>query len=343
MGKNRQIVLQLTEDGGIFRYGDAHDQAVVELDDALDRHEGGNLATTKFLAALRDIVERHPDFIDGHAHLGYALMDQGKPKLALEAAQRGLQLGEAAIPSGFSGNIEWGSFSNRPFLRAAHCVTVCHLRLGQRKDALAIMEKMLAWNPSDNQGVRLLIGAEYLRSGKTAKALSIFKKEAHHYPPYHYERALLHFMKGDHIAAATSLRHGFVANSYVAEILCGNPDPMPLAIWHGSNFAEPEVARQYVAQCADLWRKTSGAIEFLRWLHMHPAVLAERAAVFECKEGLLWERDFGRRGEYLDRETALISGIDDGISREIIVERSDRFDKPVWPWLYPLTQPRPFG
>ncbi|MEI8697021.1 MULTISPECIES: hypothetical protein [unclassified Mesorhizobium] len=196
-------------------------------------------------------------------------MEEGKPKLALQARLRGLEVGESAIPSGFTGPIEWGILENRPFLRAAQGSMLCQLRLGQRRKALALMEKILAWNPNDNQGIRHLIGSEYLRAGELEKADRIFADEAAHYPPYHYERALLQLRAGQPVSAATSLRHGFVANGYIAEILCGNPDPMPLAIWHGSNLAAPEIAREYLEHYGGLWQQTPGAIAFARWMHAH--------------------------------------------------------------------------
>ncbi|WP_026622771.1 tetratricopeptide (TPR) repeat protein (plasmid) [Ensifer sp. WSM1721] len=334
------VTFEIAGDDGIFRHGDAYGAIVDELDTALDRRESGGLSQARYLSALRDIVERHPHFIDGHAHLGSALLEQGKPKAALESCLRGLQLGENAIPGGFAGTIEWGFLENRPFLRAAHGAMLCRLHLGQRKEALALMEKMLAWNPNDNQGVRFLIGSEYLRAGMTAKASGIFRNEADQYPPYHYETGLLHFQAGNLIAAATSLRRGFVANGYVAEILSGNPDPMPLVIWHQSNLAEPEVAHDHIAQCGELWRTTEGAIAFLRWLHTHPKVMAERAAVFECMEALLWENDIDRRRKLLDRQDAAVAAIDDRLSTDIVVERSDRHGRSVLPWLYLQTRPR---
>lgn len=121
----------------------------------------------------------------------------------------------------------------------------------QHREALAILEKLLAWNPNDNQGVRYLIGSEYLRAGETEKAAVILEAEAHQYPPLHYELALLRFRAGDLVAAATSLRRGFVANGYIAEMLSGALAPAPLAIWHGWNFAEPETARDYLAHGGD--------------------------------------------------------------------------------------------
>lgn len=328
------VSFEILEDGGIFHHGDRYDEIVDEFEAAMDARDSGRLTDAKYVSTLKALVDRQPEFIDGHAHLGFALMDQGKPKLALQACLRGFEIGARVIPPEFSGVIEWGFLENRPFLRAAQGVVLCQLRLGQRREALALMEKMLRWNPNDNQGLRFIIGSEYLRAGDTAKAARIFETEAAQYPPYYYEAGLLHLMKGDRIAAATSLRQGFAANGYVAEMLCGNLDPMPLAIWHGSNLAEPDTARDYLDHHADLWRKMPEAIPFLHWLYTHPKVLAERSSVLECKEGLLWERDSDQRRKLLDQEEAALVAIDDQLSKEIIVERADRDGRMVAPWLY---------
>ena len=47
------------------------------------------------------------------------------------------------------------------------------------------------------------------------------------------------------MAAATSLRRGIVENGYIAEVLCGNPDPRLIGIWHGWAFVEPQHAKEY--------------------------------------------------------------------------------------------------
>lgn len=328
------LTLEIFDDGGVFRYGDGYEQLVEELDDALEQRDGGTLAPAKYVRTLKALVDHHPHFIDGHAHLGYALMEEGKPKLALQACLNGLEVGERAIPASYAGSIEWGFLENRPFLRAAHGVVLSQLRLGQRKDALRLMEKILAWNPNDNQGIRYLIGPEYLRAGETAKAECFFTDEAEHYPPYHYEHALLHLKAGDPVSAATKLRHGFVANGYIAEMLSGNPEPAALAIWHGTNLAEPETARDYLKQCGDLWQRTPDAVAFVRWLHIHPKVLAERVAVLECQEELLWEHDFEKRQTLVLREKAARARIDDVLSAEIVRKKPDRHGRLIEPWRY---------
>lgn len=118
------LTLEIFDDGGVFRYGDGYEQIVEELDDALEQRDGGTLAPAKYVRTLKALVDRHPHFIDGHAHLGYALMEEGKPKLALQACLQGLEVGERAIPAGYAGSIEWGFLENRPFLRAAHGVVL---------------------------------------------------------------------------------------------------------------------------------------------------------------------------------------------------------------------------
>jgi len=331
---NQTLALEITEDGGVFHHGDGYDEIGDQFDGALDQREAGAITAAKYIKILKALVERHPHFIDGHAHLGNALMEEGKPKLALQAWLRGFDLGERALPAGFAGLIEWGFLENRPFLRAAHGAALGHSRLRQHREALAILERMLAWNPNDNQGVRYLIGSEYLRAGETEKAERILADEAAGYPPLHYELALLHLRAGGFVAAATSLRRGFVANGYIAEMLCGNPDPAPLAIWHGSNFAEPETARDYLELGGDLWRRTPGAIAFLRWLHTHPKVLVERAGILEWQEALLWEHEVARRREIMDREDAARRRIDARLSEEIVRSRSDRNGRQISPWAY---------
>lgn len=332
------LALEIFEDGGVFRHGENHDEVVEKLDEALEQREAGRITPAKYLKTLKTLIEHYPHFIDGYAHLGNALMEEGKPKLALQACLRGLEVGERAIPSDFTGPIEWGFLENRPFLRAAQGAMLCQLRLSQRRDALVLMEKMLAWNPNDNQGIRHLIGSEYLRAGELEKADRIFADEAAHYPPYYYERALLQLRAGEPVSAATSLRHGFVANGYVAEILCGNLDPTPLAIWHDSNLAAPETAHEYVEHCSGLWHHTPGAITFVRWLHTHPKVMIERAGILECQEALLWEHDPIRRRKILDREDAARIRIDNALSEEIVQSRVDRYGRQVAPWLHQATR-----
>jgi hypothetical protein len=111
-------------------------------------------------------------------------------------------------------------------------------------------------------------------------------------------------------------------------------DPLPLAVWHGSSLAEPEVARSYAGHYADLWHTTPSALQFLRWVHMHPRMMSERAEFLTIKEALLWERDGEARRRLLDREDMLLDQIDDRLSLKIVAKRQDRYNRLVEPWVY---------
>lgn len=326
---------------GIFYWSD-RTAIIEEFHNTLDLYDDGKLSDRDYMSRLTELIDRNPDFIDGHAHVGYALLDQGKSRKALDACLRGVSIGESMMPENFDGYVEWLSLDNRPFLRAMHGAVLCYLQLRQRRNAVRLMEKMLKWNPNDNQGVRFLIGSEYLRLGEIDQARSILEKEAEYFPPYHYELSLLHLRSREWISAATSLRRGFAANGYIAEFLIGHLNLQPLAIWHGSSFSEPETALDYVQQYGALWRRSSLPISFLRWVHNHSKVLAERAAVQECMEELLWERDFEKRGVIVQRQDEILDGIDDRLSAEIVIKRQDRDGRAVYPWQYVIDASRFF-
>jgi tetratricopeptide (TPR) repeat protein len=318
---------------GCFDETDADRAAVERFDELLERRDGGELTETAYKSALADLIAEHPGFIDGHAHLGFALREEGKTKRALAACLAGMGVGEDALPAGYDGTLEWCWLENRPFLRAAHGVVLCRMALRQRSEATALMERMLRWNPGDNQGIRYLIGSEALRLGEIAKARRWLEAAASAYPPCRYDLALLQFRERDHAGAATTLRLGFLENLYVAEALLGMAEPMPLIIWHGSNFAEPEIAADYVRRHRDLWDRTPQAIAFLRWLFMHPQALRERAAMIEREQELHWETDTTKRRKLIDQQDAERVAIMTKSSTGLVGQRPARDGAMVMPWM----------
>ncbi|ECH1725689.1 tetratricopeptide repeat protein, partial [Salmonella enterica] len=206
--------------------------------------------------------------------------------------------------------------------------------LRRHKDAVTFIDKMLAYNPNDNQGSRYLLGSEVLRAGNKERAANIFDEYADNYPPYYYELALLHILNKEWVKAATALRHGFIANSYIAEMLCGNFHPQPLAIWHGTNFAEPEMATNYIEMYGELWFRYPEALAFVRWLFNHSSIMAERALLMKCSEDLFSERNFDARGQIIDRQHRLLAGIDHRLSTEIVKKVQNRQGQEIWPWMH---------
>ncbi|WP_415750904.1 tetratricopeptide repeat protein, partial [Escherichia coli] len=197
-------------------------------EEVLDAYDTDEISETSYINKLRRLAQREPDFIDIHAHLAYAFLEQNTPRKALNAALKGLTVGNRLIPEGFSGNIIWMHPDNQPFLRALYAAMLANVHLQRHQAAVMLIEKMLAYNPEDNQGARWLLGPELLRAGDHEQALSVLTEHSDEFSPCWYELGLLHFLNGELVKAATAFRRGFAANTYIAEILCGNLHPFPL-------------------------------------------------------------------------------------------------------------------
>jgi len=101
--------------------------------------------------------------LDAHAHLGNFVFDHF-PEKAIRHYEAGVRIGKLSLGEGFNGVLHWGCINNRPFLRCMHGYGLCLSRLGRLKEAEEVFTRMLWLNPSDNQGVRFLLG-EFKETG----------------------------------------------------------------------------------------------------------------------------------------------------------------------------------
>jgi tetratricopeptide (TPR) repeat protein len=102
---------------------------------------------------VMDTLLRDLRCLDAHAHLGSQLFDRS-PGRALVHYEIGVRIGEPLLPDGFDGVLAWSCLYNRPFLRCLHGYALCLWRLGRTKEAIGAFERILAFNPNDNQGAR---------------------------------------------------------------------------------------------------------------------------------------------------------------------------------------------
>jgi tetratricopeptide (TPR) repeat protein len=115
---------------------------------------------------LMDLCQADLRCLDAHAHLGNFDFDDG-PKDAIRHYEVGVRIGELSLGPDFDGLLPWGHIDNRPFLRCMHGFGLCLWRIGRFEEAERIFERMLWLNPSDNQGVRVLL--DEVRSKTTWK------------------------------------------------------------------------------------------------------------------------------------------------------------------------------
>jgi hypothetical protein len=106
---------------------------------------------------LMDLCQADLRCLDAHAHLGNFSFEW-RPKDAIRHYEAGYRIGELSLGEGFDGVLPWGWIDNRPLLRCMHGFGLCLWRLRRFADANRVFDRMLWLNPSDNQGVRFLIG-----------------------------------------------------------------------------------------------------------------------------------------------------------------------------------------
>ncbi|EJP0458787.1 bacterial transcriptional activator domain-containing protein, partial [Escherichia coli] len=162
-----------------------------EFEEVLDAYDTDEISETSYINKLRRLAQQEPDFIDIHAHLAYAFLEQNAPRKALNATLKGLAAGNRLIPESFSGEIIWMHPENRPYLRALYAAILANVHLQRHQDAIMLIEKILAYNPEDNQGTRWLLGSELLRTGDHERAFRVLNEYADEFSPYWYELGLL--------------------------------------------------------------------------------------------------------------------------------------------------------
>lgn len=125
------------------------------ITDSNDLKEAGDYAAARKL--LMDLCQADLRCLDAHAHLGNLVFDRW-PEDALRHYEVGLRIGELSLGPDFDGVLPWGLIDNRPFLRCMQGLGLCLWRLRRFDEAYHVFDRMLWLNPSDNQGIRFLIG-----------------------------------------------------------------------------------------------------------------------------------------------------------------------------------------
>jgi tetratricopeptide (TPR) repeat protein len=133
---------------------DSDDPFSDPIGESNDRKDSGDRAGAYKI--LMDLCQADLRCLDAHAHLGNLVFD-GRPEDAIRHYEAGFRIGELSFGEGFDGVLPWGWIDNRPLLRCMHGFGLCLWRLGRFEEAGRIFDRMLWLNPSDNQGVRLLV------------------------------------------------------------------------------------------------------------------------------------------------------------------------------------------
>jgi hypothetical protein len=125
---------------------------------------------------LMDALGMDLRVIDAHAHLGNMEFERS-PSRAVVHYEMGIRIGELSLPRGVDILLPWGRTYNRPFLRCLHGDGLCVWRAGDFAGARRVFERILSFNPNDNQGVRFCWLD--VRAGRTWEEMQAREEAAH--------------------------------------------------------------------------------------------------------------------------------------------------------------------
>lgn len=312
---------------GSFSRNWDHEQ---ELDQLMDSLSSGRINDKQALLHAQKLLAQHPGNLEIQNHLANRLWTLEMRDEATDVWAKAYKQACALIPKGFDGQIIWSEMDNRPFLRVAHGYLLGLMERGDAKAAQKLAQKLLAWCPADNLGVRMLMGDISMMLGDTRSALAHFLEHAPDSPAHWYQAGQIAFKDGDFVSACTYMRRGIAANPYIAEGLTGRTVLAQHLYWHASNRYGVEWAVNYLNAPGCDW--TPEETDFLDWVFNSAAVLKERAKLVEQHEGLTYERAPERRRPFAEKSAYFVSGITNTLSKKMVRKIKNRYGIDIWPW-----------
>jgi tetratricopeptide (TPR) repeat protein len=181
---------------------------------------------------------------------------------------RGVEAGELALgPKTFKEDVGhfWGLLETRPYMRARAGLAQALWTSGNRDEAIAHYREMLRLNPGDNQGLRYVLAAALLEIGDDEALQELLKAYDQDGSPYWtYTKALLAFRAaGATEQAGTLLAEAVRSNAHVPAFLSGGKELPKIAPDYITLGGEDEAA-EYARDCGEAWRRTAGALDWLR-------------------------------------------------------------------------------
>jgi len=191
---------------------------------------------------------------------------------AIRFLEEGVSAGERALGKKMfeeeAGHF-WGILETRPYMRARFDLAHLLYLEGKRAEAIAHMQDLLRLNPGDNQGVRLELAGCLLEVGEMESLQKLLDEFPDDYSAvWLYTRALMKFLLGGRTPEADAcLVAAFEQNRFVPLYLLGKKR-LPAHLPDYMGFGDDNEAVAYMADNAQVWLNTQGALMWMRRIHV---------------------------------------------------------------------------
>jgi tetratricopeptide (TPR) repeat protein len=218
------------------------------------------------LSLAREALEVSVDCADAYVMLAEEAAESLGESIKLY--RRGVEAGERCLGEQvFEEDVGhfWGLLETRPYMRARAGLAGCLWTAGQRDEAIEHYRDLLRLNPGDNQGIRYTLLPCLLEQGRDEEALELQQQfDDDGSAAWSYATALLRFrQEGNTDDARRALDEARACNPHVPAFLLGKRR-MPTRLPDFIGFGDESEAVAYVADNAASWKKTAGALDWLR-------------------------------------------------------------------------------
>ncbi|MDD2583023.1 MAG: hypothetical protein PHR66_13625 [Desulfuromonadaceae bacterium] len=252
-----------------WRFVEIPYETEMKFNDLLDARDLGSVTPAEMERQLRELLHEAPNFIDVYHHLAMLLDQCGKSQEAQLLWQQAVNIGMQCFIEQFSsaGNkLEWGWLENRPFLRSYHSLGLQYMESGNTEMALSVFKTILSLNPGDNQGVRALVVDCCLKLKMYKDVLTVCKdSQDDHMAETIYGRVLALIALKQMPKADKAFRQAVAALPLVAAEIVKARHPRPRNMDEGQyTVGGADQAWYYWKEAGKYWEEVPGAIEFVR-------------------------------------------------------------------------------
>ncbi len=156
----------------------------------------------------------------------------------------------------------WNYVETRLYMRAKAGLANCLYKLGKPHEAIKHYEEMLDLNPTDNLGIRYILGGIYLAENQIKAYEQLYPRYNETTTAWLYNYALYLFKKlGDTDPAQVALLEAYKANKWVPKLLIDNSTPSTLPEY--LTPGKKSEAEWYLLSTLESWEKTPRAVNWL--------------------------------------------------------------------------------
>ncbi|RTE05442.1 tetratricopeptide repeat protein [Paenibacillus whitsoniae] len=146
--------------------------------------------------------------------------------LAADYYRQGIEAGRKQLGSAFFAKNKgffWGLTETRPFMRSMYgCAELCLYVLQRSKEAVSLLEEMLALSPDDGMGARYLLVTAYIFTKQYQKGIAVIDEYDEDSAQFNYNRLfMLYMLQGPQQEMKRLLRQAKKQNPHVLPLLLG--------------------------------------------------------------------------------------------------------------------------